>query len=253
MTQDHDDRDRPELEDEDHDHPAGRPRRPAEAADSAPWTALLGLQAFGNEAATQLLGSTEIAACYLDQIAQHTCGIYNEAHWQTELQRALGADVQAVKELLESAFPAAALERARHGEAARRVEQCCPPAKPEPICEPRLCPPGAERGEHGLQHGEAAAVHVEGAPYPPFEIVGEVPKAATLITTLSLRPVHCAGRWLLSSRPRTFVTTRAAQGPEARPTRWSSMWNAGRLQGVLKRFPARHERRVGQRRGDDVG
>ena len=173
MIEDHDDRDRPNPKDEDHDHAVGRPRRPAAAEDSAPWTALLGLHAFGNEATTQLLASTEIAACYLDQIAQHTCGIYNEAHWQTELQRDLGADVQAVKELLESAFPAAALERARHGEALRRVEECCPPPKPEPICEPRPCPPDAERGEHGLQHGEAAAVQVDGAPYPPYEIAGE--------------------------------------------------------------------------------
>ena len=54
MIEDHDDRDRPVPKDEDHDHAAGRPRRPAEAGDSAPWTALRGLHAFGNEATTHI-------------------------------------------------------------------------------------------------------------------------------------------------------------------------------------------------------
>ena len=177
--QERDEEERPKRTDKDRDHP-GRPQQPSQAATGPPWTALLGLQAFGNEATTELLRSSETTACYLDQIAQHTCGIYNEAHWQTDLQRDLRADVQAVKDFLESAFPTAALERARHGEAQRRLEECCPPPKPEPTCEPRPCPPGAERGEHALQHGEAAAVRVEGAPYPPFEIAGEAAEGRNL-------------------------------------------------------------------------
>lgn len=38
-----------------------------------------GFASVRNEASTQALGSTEIAACYLNQIAQHACGTYNEA------------------------------------------------------------------------------------------------------------------------------------------------------------------------------
>jgi len=54
MIEAHDDRDRPVPKDQDHDHAAGRPRRPAEAGDSAPWTALRGLHAFGNGATTHI-------------------------------------------------------------------------------------------------------------------------------------------------------------------------------------------------------
>ena len=164
---DRDERDRKEQEQE------HRSNRAAPAGHGEQWTPLLGLQAFANEATTQVLSSTETMARYLEQIAHHTCGIYNEAHWQTELQRDMHVDLQAVKELLETSFPAGALERSRRGEAQRRRDECCPPEEPQPVCQPSACPPDAERGDGKLHHGAAVAVRVDGAPYPPFEIMGE--------------------------------------------------------------------------------
>lgn len=143
------------------------------ARDSTQWVRLLGMQTFANAASSEILRNSEIAACYLEQIARHTCDALNEVHWQTELQRQMHADLEAVREILESAYPANALERRRREEDRRRIDECCPPEPPEPVCKPRPCPPGAERGEAELQRGEALGIKVEGAPYPPFEIEGE--------------------------------------------------------------------------------
>jgi hypothetical protein len=134
---------------------------------------LFGMQAATTTALSEILRDTDTAACYLEQIARHACDALNEAHWQTELQRGMRDDLEAVREILESAYPSAALDLRRRDEERQRLDECCPPPPPIPICEPQPCPPEPESGEHTTGRGEAPGVKVEGAPYPPFEITGE--------------------------------------------------------------------------------
>jgi hypothetical protein len=77
--------------------------------------------------------------CTLEHISKNTCGILTQATIQTRLQTAIADDVQATKELTESAYPAAALERARLAKLQAQVEECCPPRTPPPACTYEPC------------------------------------------------------------------------------------------------------------------
>lgn len=80
--------------------------------------------------------------CNLEHISKNTCGILTQVTIQTKLQTAIAEDVRATRELTESAYPAAALERARLKKLQTQIEECCPPKTPPPACtyEPCLSP-----------------------------------------------------------------------------------------------------------------
>jgi hypothetical protein len=77
--------------------------------------------------------------CVLEHISKNTCELVTQSTLQTDLQRQLRDDSHAVRDLTESANPAAALERRRHEELRRQIERCCPPDPPRPACTYEPC------------------------------------------------------------------------------------------------------------------
>jgi hypothetical protein len=154
----------------DHDHD----EEPDPAGGRSPhWERLLAMQSFATEALTQILQNSEKIACLLEQVTRYTCETWNESHWQTGIQREMQADVAALRDLVETAYPAAALDRARRLEADRRLAECCPPDEPKPICQPSPCPPEPVYGSAEVNRAEVPGIRVEGAPFPPHEIERE--------------------------------------------------------------------------------
>lgn len=134
----------------------------------------VGLAATTVEALGQLLSRSDAMVCLLEQIARHTCETWNEIHIQTRLQAETRDAVMTLVELVKTVHPNAALELERLRALTARVEQCCPPEEPEPVCVLEPCPPEPEQpGEAPLHQGSVVGIRVEGAPFPPFEITGE--------------------------------------------------------------------------------
>ncbi|TXH47011.1 MAG: hypothetical protein E6Q92_01225 [Burkholderiaceae bacterium] len=77
--------------------------------------------------------------CMLEQISQNTCSMLNELTVQTKLQTSMAKDVSVVRHIDEASNPGAALELARHQELTAKIEQCCPPTRPEPACKHDPC------------------------------------------------------------------------------------------------------------------
>jgi hypothetical protein len=132
----------------------------------------LSVKNFHTEVLTQLLRQQSIIACWIETISKQTCASLNEAHYQTELQRSIRDSVGALLEIGKLANPAAALELERIREVYRRLEECCPPDKPAPICEPASCIPSSP-SSHGSADSSTVRVKtrsVEGAQFPPIKI-----------------------------------------------------------------------------------
>lgn len=77
--------------------------------------------------------------CALEHISKNTCGILTQVTIQTGLQTRLRDDADALRDIAESAYPEAALERERLAALRAEVERCCPPEKPEPACTYEPC------------------------------------------------------------------------------------------------------------------
>ena len=71
--------------------------------------------------------------CYLEQISRQTCEMLNLMAVQTRFQQQMKEDLSVLRFIGESANPDAVLEKRRHDELQRQIEQCCPP---EPDREP---------------------------------------------------------------------------------------------------------------------
>jgi hypothetical protein len=78
--------------------------------------------------------------CALEHISKNTCEILNQVTVQTQIQMRLRDDADALRDIAESAYPSAALERQRLAELRAEVERCCPPEKPQPACVYEACP-----------------------------------------------------------------------------------------------------------------
>ncbi len=86
-----------------------------------------------------LTQQSDTIICILDQISKNTCAILNQVTVQTGLQVGLRDDMDALLYIAESANPAAALERQRQAKIQAEIEECCPPATPEPVCTYEPC------------------------------------------------------------------------------------------------------------------
>jgi hypothetical protein len=95
----------------------------------------------------QLTQQADTMICALEHISRNTCGILTEVTLQTQLQTRLRDDADALRDIAESAYPAAALERSRLAALRAEIERCCPPPKPEPACvyEPCERPPPVKK------------------------------------------------------------------------------------------------------------
>ena len=87
-----------------------------------------------------LTQQTDTMICALEHISKNTCEILTQVTIQTQLQTRLLDDADTLRAIAESAYPAAALERARLAALRAEVERCCPPEKPNPACNYEPCP-----------------------------------------------------------------------------------------------------------------
>lgn len=87
-----------------------------------------------------LTQQTDTMICALEHISKNTCEILNQATIQTQLQMRLRDDADALRDIAESAYPGAALERQRLAALRAEVERCCPPEQPKPPCNYEPCP-----------------------------------------------------------------------------------------------------------------
>jgi hypothetical protein len=78
--------------------------------------------------------------CALEHISKNTCGILTQVTIQTQLQTRLRADADMLRDIAESAYPAAAFERQRLAALRAQIERCCPPEEPKPACTYEPCP-----------------------------------------------------------------------------------------------------------------
>ena len=85
--------------------------------------------------------------CQLQQIAENTCCICNEAHLQTGLQQGIEAATQKSADLYAATHGDAAQTLERETQLRQQIEACCPPKAPEPVCVERPCPKPEPLGE----------------------------------------------------------------------------------------------------------
>lgn len=78
--------------------------------------------------------------CNLEKISKQTCELVNQATRQTIAEEAMREEISDIKQLYEIAQPAAAVEQHRLEELERKVEECCPPPAPQPVCVYEPCP-----------------------------------------------------------------------------------------------------------------
>lgn len=86
-----------------------------------------------------LTQQTDTMICALEHISENTCEILTQAAIQTQLQTRLRDDADALRDIAESAYPGAALERQRLAALRAEIEHCCPPEKPQPVCNYKPC------------------------------------------------------------------------------------------------------------------
>lgn len=100
---------------------------------------LQGLQ-LTNKILFHLSLQTDTIICSLDAIARSTCGIHNEAHVQTGLQKITSASAVALLDIAKTVHPDAALDLSRREGLKHATELCCPPPVELPVCSYEPCP-----------------------------------------------------------------------------------------------------------------
>jgi ABC-type transporter Mla subunit MlaD len=101
---------------------------------------LITLGQYTNQALFHNDQQNDTMICLLEQISRNTCGIWNEAHTQTELQEGIKAATRKLACLYAATHGDAALTLEREAELRRQIEACCPPEPPEPVCKEKPCP-----------------------------------------------------------------------------------------------------------------
>lgn len=101
---------------------------------------LITLGQYTNQALFQNDKQNDTMICILQQISVNTCGIWNEAHTQTELQEAIKAATHKLACLYAATHGDAALTLEREEGLRRHIEECCPPKPKEPVCVESPCP-----------------------------------------------------------------------------------------------------------------
>jgi hypothetical protein len=101
---------------------------------------LITLGQYTNQALFQNDKQNDTMICILQQVSVNTCGIWNEVHTQTDLQKGIDAAAQKLAKLYASTHGDAAGTLAREEELRRRIEECCPSKEPKPVCVEKPCP-----------------------------------------------------------------------------------------------------------------
>jgi hypothetical protein len=101
---------------------------------------LVTLGTYTNQALYQNDQQNDTIICILEHISKNTCALLNEAVIQTRVQIEMEGDVDALENMYATANAAAALEQKRLHALKEKIEECCPPKKPEPPCNYGPCP-----------------------------------------------------------------------------------------------------------------
>ena len=101
---------------------------------------LITLGQYTNQALSQNDKQNDTMICILEQISVNTCGIWNETHIQTGLEKGIEAAAQKLARLYAATHGDAAVTLAREEELLRLMEKCCPPEEPQPVCVEKPCP-----------------------------------------------------------------------------------------------------------------
>jgi ABC-type transporter Mla subunit MlaD len=78
--------------------------------------------------------------CLLEHISKNTCALLNEAHQQTEYQKAIKYSTKELEGLYEVTHGEAAIVLEREEKLRKQVEECCPPKQEAPPCSYEPCP-----------------------------------------------------------------------------------------------------------------
>ena len=101
---------------------------------------LITLGQYTNQALYENDQQNQTMVCILEHISQNTCALLNEAHIQTGLQTAIRQFTGNLNELYAATHAAAELAREREAALRHKIEECCPPKAPEPVCTYAPCP-----------------------------------------------------------------------------------------------------------------
>jgi hypothetical protein len=100
---------------------------------------LITLGQYTNQALFHNDQQNDTMICILQQISVNTCGIWNEAHTQTVLQEDTKDAMRKLAHLYAATHGEAAITLEREAELRRKIEACCPPKPPEPVCVEPPC------------------------------------------------------------------------------------------------------------------
>ena len=85
--------------------------------------------------------------CNLEKISNQTCMLLNESHTQTSIIKEINEHSADLTEMYKTTHSDSALELCRQKEMQKKIEECCPPKEPEPICRYEPCEgPGEFKG-----------------------------------------------------------------------------------------------------------
>lgn len=101
---------------------------------------LLQGQQLTNKILLHLSKQADTMICALEAISHNTCGIHNEVHVQTGLQRVITASGVALLDISKTVHPDAALDLLRREALKSATDQCCPPPVEPPVCNHKPCP-----------------------------------------------------------------------------------------------------------------
>ena len=91
---------------------------------------LITLGQYTNQALSQNDKQNDTMICILEQISVNTCGIWNEAHIQTDLEKGIEAAAQKLARLYAATHGDAAVAFAREEELLRRMRSVVRPKSP---------------------------------------------------------------------------------------------------------------------------
>ena len=101
---------------------------------------LVTLGQYTNQALFENDQQNDTMICILEHISQNTCGIVDEAHTQTGLQKSISHAVRKLADLYANSHAEAELAREERERLQDEIEKCCPPKPPEPVCVYQPCP-----------------------------------------------------------------------------------------------------------------
>ena len=109
-------------------------------AGTAVLNALLQGQQLTNKILLHLSAQADTMICELEAIARNTCGIHNEVHVQTGLQKVIAASAVPLLDIAKTVHPGAALDLSRREALKLATDLCCPPPSEPPVCTYKPCP-----------------------------------------------------------------------------------------------------------------